>query len=278
MASDVPEQPTPTASDDADPGEKPKLEVSATARNAARRNRKGKKRQGRNNRGKLVDETRIEMVVRLLDSFEEPPYIQRVVAHTFKCSERVVREDIARVNAERASEREPDAYEERLLYKRMLITQVKVCLRERNRSEARRFFDMLIRIGGHYAPDALKVFEMNYGSLERLSEEQLEQMEREMWAKFGPPSGRQLAPGSPPPASTPSPAAVPLDVESVETGVVSSRDPGDTIAKDHGSSSTGTEAGAQHPQEGHERAEGQEEEVGDVTAADAGEADPDRRG
>lgn len=300
MANDVPDDAAPSSASDADPGSKPK--VSATARNAARRNHKGKKRQGRNNRGTLANETRIEMVVRLLDSLEEPPYVQRVVAKAFRCSERTVRDDIARVQAERAAEREPDAYEERLTYKRLLLTQVRVCLREGNKSEARRFLDMLIRIGGHYAPDALKVFEMNYGSLERLSEEQLDQMEREMWAKFGPPTGRILPPGppaSPPPASTPSQAAVPAPAESPaseppagsqnagprpETGA-----PIDvTFTEVQGSAPTGTdaEAGAATapPQEGHERAEGQEEEAGDVAAgdvaaaADAGEADPDRRG
>lgn len=199
----MPDDPSPSISA-VTPADPPK--VSETAKRAARRTRKGKKRQGGNNRGKLALESRIEMVVRLIDSFEEGPYIQRAVAKAFGCTERTVREDITRVEAERRMETEPDAYEERLRYKRSLLTQVRVCLREGNKSEARRFFDMLIRIGGHYAPDAVKLFEMNYGDLKRMSDTDLDRMEEELWRTYGPPTGKGR-PALPPPAeSAPDPS------------------------------------------------------------------------
>ena len=160
--------------------------VSATAKRAAARNRRGKKKQGRNRRGPMVDENRIEMVIRLLDSWEEPPYIQRVVARHFKCGERTVRDDIARVLAERESEREPDAYQERIAHRRGLLAQVKECLRSGNKSEARRFWDMLIRIGGHYAPDAVKVMELRQESLKELTDDELARMEEELYRQYGP--------------------------------------------------------------------------------------------
>lgn len=150
--------------------------ASTTAQRAAKRNGKGKPRT---RGGKQPDETRIEAVYRMRASFERPEYIRRVIMRDFGVTRGTVNEDIKRVEAEIFKADERPAAEERREFRAVCMQQFRACVREGDQKTALGYLVQIARIGGFYAAEMLKTFNVDLGELQLLGDDDFEAALRE---------------------------------------------------------------------------------------------------